>query len=48
MPKLTKSLPNPRKHASGQAVVTIGGHDHYLGPWDSKASKVAYDRLIGV
>ena len=32
--------------ASGQAVVTIQGHDFYLGPWDSKASKVEYDRII--
>jgi hypothetical protein len=40
--------PKYRKHkASGQAVVTIAGRDHYLGPWRSKASKVEYDRLIG-
>ncbi len=33
MPALSKSLPKYRKHrASGQAVVTIAGVDHYLGP----------------
>ena len=39
---------NTRKHkASGQAVVTIGGIDHYLGPHGTKGSKLEYDRLIG-
>jgi integrase len=49
MPRITGSLtPKYRKHkASGQAVVTIAGRDHYLGPWRSKASKVEYDRLVG-
>ena len=47
MPTLINSVPKYRKHrASGQAVVTIQGRDHYLGPWKSKASKIAYDRLI--
>ena len=27
-----------RHNPSGQAVVTIGGKDFYLGPWKSKAS----------
>ena len=41
------SVPKYRKHrASGQAVVTINGHDHYLGPHGTKASRVEYDRLI--
>jgi integrase len=31
---------------TGQAVVTIDGHDHYLGPYDSNESKKAYNRLI--
>jgi hypothetical protein len=26
--------------------VTIQGHDFYLGPWDTKASKTEYDRII--
>jgi integrase len=49
MPRIAGSTtPKYRKHkASGQAVVTIVGRDHYLGPWRSKASKVEYDRLIG-
>jgi len=47
MPRLTQSLPKYRKHrASGQAVVTLHGADHYLGPHNSRASKQLYDRLI--
>ncbi len=47
MPKLSKSLPKYQKHrASGQAVVTLNGRDHYLGPHGTKASKREYDRLI--
>ncbi len=47
MPKLTRSTPKYRKHrASGQAIVTIGGRDFYLGPHGSKASIREYDRLI--
>ena len=42
------SVPKYSKHkASGQAVVTIGGTDHYLGPHGTKASLIEYDRLIG-
>ena len=41
------SIPKYRKHrGSGQAVVTIAGRDHYLGPHRSKASRIEYDRLI--
>ena len=40
-------LPSYRLHRpSGQAVVTLGGHDHYLGPHGSDQSREAYDRLI--
>jgi integrase len=47
MPRFTSSTPKYRRHrASGQAVVTIAGKDHYLGPWKSKASLAEYDRLI--
>jgi len=47
MPRLTRSVPKYRKHrASGQAIVTLGGRDHYLGPHGTKASRVEYDRLI--
>jgi integrase len=47
MPRCINRNPRYSKHkASGQAVVTIGGRDHYLGPWKSKASFLEYDRLI--
>ena len=47
MPVLKEALPKYRKHkASGQAIVTIQGHDFYLGPWNSKASRIEYDRII--
>src|SRR5262245_36288688 len=48
MPKLSDSaVPSYRKHkASGQAVVTLNGHDEYLGPYGTKASKNLYDRLV--
>ena len=40
-------LPSYRLHKpSGQAVVTLGGKDFYLGKWNSKASRQEYDRLI--
>ena len=46
MPKLINSLPKYRKHrASGQAVVTLNGRDHYLGPHGTKANKREYDCL---
>ncbi len=42
------STPKYRRHRpTGQAVVTIAGKDHYLGPWKTKASLLEYDRLIG-
>lgn len=47
MPRLTNAVPKYRKHrASGQAIVTITGRDHYLGPHGTKASKAEYDRLV--
>ncbi len=47
MPKLGKRLPKYRKHkASGQAIVTLDGSDHYLGEYDSKQSHAAYEQLI--
>jgi hypothetical protein len=42
-----KRVPKYRHHKpSGQAVVTLDGHDHYLGKHDTEASKQEYDRLI--
>jgi len=47
MPRYVNAVPKYRKHrASGQAVVTILGRDHYLGPHGSRVSRDAYDRLI--
>lgn len=47
MPKLHGRIPSYRRHrASGQAVVTLSGRDHYLGPHGSKTSIVEYDRLV--
>jgi hypothetical protein len=46
MPKLVNSVPKYRKHASGQAVVRIGGRDHYLGKFGTADSKQAYKRHI--
>ena len=47
MPRLSRSLPKYRRHkASGQAVVTLNGRDHYLGPHGTRASHREYDRLI--
>lgn len=48
MPKLESArVPKYSKHkASGQAVVTLAGRDHYLGRYGTKASRAEYDRLI--
>ncbi len=47
MPRLTHQNPRYRKHrASGQALVTLDGQDHYLGTYGTKASRADYDRLI--
>ena len=47
MPRLSYTLPKYRKHrASGQAIVTLCGVDHYVGPHDTQTSKRQYDRLI--
>lgn len=49
MPARTKSVPSYRLHkASRQAVVTLDGRDHYLGPWQSRASIDAYAPSGGV
>lgn len=47
MPKNTSKTPSYRLHkTTGQAVVTLGGKDFYLGLHGSRASKREYDRLI--
>ena len=41
-------IPSYRHHKpSGKAVVTLGGRDYYLGPWNAKASCTEYQRLVG-
>ena len=47
MPSLKTAHPKYRLHkASGQAVVTLNGRDHYLGPHGSSESREKYDALI--
>jgi len=47
MPRSANHIPKYSRHkGSGQAVVTIRGKDHYLGPYGTKASHLDYDRLI--
>jgi integrase len=48
MPRLVNRHPAYCRHkASGQAVVTLGGQDIYLGPYGTATSKREYDRVIG-
>ena len=47
MPKLVRLLPSYRRHwASGQAVVTLGGKDIYLGKSSTAKSRAEYGSLI--
>jgi integrase len=39
-------IPSYRRHASGQARVTLNGIDHLLGRYGSNESREAYNRLI--
>jgi integrase len=44
---MTGRIPAYRLHRpSGQAVVTLNGHDHYLGKHGTTESRAAYDHLI--
>lgn len=48
MPRKPRT-PSYRLHKpSGQAVVTLDGKDHYLGPFGSPESETEYRRLIGL
>jgi len=48
MPRLQNAVPKYRKHrASGQAVVTLAGKDHYLGRYNTQSSRMLYKRLVG-
>jgi integrase len=47
MPTKNAAIPSYRRHRpSGQAVVTLNGVDHYLGPWNSAESRAKYDRVV--
>ncbi len=47
MPRLLNAVPRYRRHRpSSQAVVTLNGKDHYLGPYGSPTSREVYNRLI--
>lgn len=47
MPRLKYAVPKYRKHKqSGQAIVTLNGHDYLLGPHGTKVSHNKYDQLI--
>jgi integrase len=47
MSQTTVSVPKYRHHkGSGQAFVQIQGKRHYLGTWDSPASKERYARFV--
>jgi integrase len=47
MPATSAKVPAYSRHkASGQAVVRLHGHDHYLGPYGSPESHERYARLI--
>ena len=41
-------VPSLRRHASGQARVTLCGHDVYLGPWNSEEASRRYEETIGL
>jgi integrase len=44
---MSRRPPKYRRHKpSGQAVVTLDGHDYYLGKWQTPESRAEYDRLI--
>lgn len=46
-PQRKQKLPKYRQNkASGRAVVTLNGQDHWLGKWDTPESREKYDRLI--
>jgi len=40
------AIPKYRRHASGQARVTLTGKTFYLGKWGSPSSKSKYDELL--
>ncbi|WP_149496385.1 hypothetical protein [Roseiconus lacunae] len=47
MPRPKKAMPDYRYHVSGQAFVTLGGKDFYLGNHGSPESHAKYLSLVG-
>ena len=47
MPRTAKPPAYRLYKRTGQAVVTLDGRDHYLGAHGTKASRSAYDCLVG-
>ena len=47
MPRTTKPPAYRLYKRTGQAIVTLGGRDYYLGVHGTKVSRDAYDRLVG-
>lgn len=48
MARPKKAIPAYRYHISGQAIVTLGGKDYYLGPHDSPESHAKHLSLVKV
>lgn len=47
MPRLKYKIPSYCRHKySGQAIVTLNGKDHNLGPYGSPQSRRSYEDLI--
>lgn len=47
MPRPSSKVPSYRLHkSSGQAIVTLGGHMVYLGPFGTPASKQKYQQVV--
>jgi len=46
MSRPKNAIPQPRRHSSGQARVTIDGHDYLLGAYGSPPADEAYRQLI--
>src|SRR6266851_3606305 len=46
MARPRNGIPQPRRHSSGQARVTIDGKDHLLGPFGTPQADEAYRRVV--
>ena len=47
MPRLLNRPPKLRRHASGQAFVSVSGKSIYLGKWGSPEARAAYRKFKG-